>query len=224
MLAESEKPEFHYAGFDATYAWNIMWTTVDVAQGKSSLKQLDSVLNQNFSTFPKNAYRMYFTTNHDENSWNGTEFEKYGDAYKAFAVFTQTMYQSIPMIYSGQEVPNKKRLKFFAKDPIVWNKYAMAPFYSTLLHLRKKDAALAADAGYKRIPTANDDAIFAYIRQKGDHKILVVLNLSAEPQRFTIKEDDVYGNPLNVFSGKKIKLFDNHVYSMKGWGYMVYEY
>ncbi|MEO9144613.1 MAG: alpha-amylase family glycosyl hydrolase [Ginsengibacter sp.] len=224
MLAESEKPEFHYAGFDATYAWNIMWATVDVAKGTHSLKYLDSVLNQNFSTFPTNAERMYFTSNHDENSWNGTEFEKYGDAYKAFAVFTQTMYQSIPLIYSGQEVPNKKRLKFFVRDPIVWNQYEMAPFYSTLLHLREKDGALAADAGYKKITTANDDAIFAYIRQKGKHKVLVVLNLSSEPQRFTIKENEVYGNPLNVFSGLKEKLFNNHVYDMKPWDYLVYEY
>ncbi len=224
MLAESENPQFHYAGFDATYAWNIMWATVDVAQGKASVEHLDSVLNQNFSTFPKNAERMYFTTDHDENSWNGTEFEKYGDAYKAFAVFTQTMYESVPLVYSGQEGPNKKRLKFFVRDPINWDGYAMAPFYSTLLHLRSKDPALAADAAYKKIPTANDDAIFAYIRQKGKHKIFVVLNLSDEPQHFTIKENEVYGNPLNIFSGKKEKLFRNHVYTMKPWGYLVYEY
>ena len=224
MLAESEKPEFHYAGFDATYAWNIMWATVDVAQGKHSLVYLDSVLNSNFSTFPKNAQRMYFTTNHDENSWNGTEFEKYGDAYKAFAVFSQTMYESVPMIYSGQEEPNKKRLKFFIHDPISWGKYAMAPFYSTLLHLRLRNPALAADADYKKIPTANDDAIFAYTRTKGTHKIFVVLNLSAQPQHFTIKEKDIYGNPLNVFTHQKVRLFKNHVYEMKPWEYFVYEY
>jgi alpha-amylase len=224
MLAESEKPEFHTVGFDATYAWNIMWATVEVAQQKHNLKYLDSVLNFNFTVFPKNAERMYFTTNHDENSWNGTEFEKYGDAYKAFAVFTQTMYESVPLIYSGQEVPNKKRLKFFVHDPIVWDKYEMAPFYSKLLHLREKNEALAANAAYKKIATANDDAIFAYIRQKGNHKILVVLNLSPEPQHFTIKQNDVYGNPLNVFANKKENLVKNHVYEMQPWGYFVYEY
>ncbi len=224
MLAESENQKFHYAGFDVTYAWNIMWATVDVAQGKHSLQYLDSVLNQNFTTFPKNAERMYFTSDHDENSWNGTEFEKYGDAYKAFAVFTQTMYESVPLIYSGQEAPNKKRLKFFTRDPINWDGYAMAPFYDTLLHLRIKDEALAANAAYKKIPTANDDAIFAYIRQKGKHKILVVLNLSPQPQHFTIKEQELYGDPLNIFTRHKEKLFQNHVYEMKPWDYLVYEY
>lgn len=224
MLAESEKPEFHYAGFDATYAWNMMWATVDVAQGKQPLTFLDSVLNHNFSVFPKNAYRVYFTSNHDENSWNGTEFEKYGDAYKTFAVFSQTMYESIPLIYSGQEIPNRKRLKFFVKDPIVWDKYEMAPFYHTLLRLRENNPAMAADASYKKIVTCNDVGVFAYIRQKGRHKIAVVLNLSPQPQRFAIKENEIYGKVKNVFTGAKQQLSESYIYDMKPWDYLVYEY
>lgn len=224
MLAEGENPEMHYAGFDATYTWSMMRPMEDVYQLKHDLKYFDSVLNHNISVYPKNAYRLYFTTNHDENSWNGTEFEKYGDAYKTFAVFTQTMYHSIPLIYNGQEEPNKKRLKFFVRDPIQWGKYELAPFYSTLLHLRKLNKALDADASYQRIATANDDAIFAYTRAKEGKKILVVLNLSPEPQHFTIKEKVVYGKPTNVFSGEKVKLFQNYVYEMEPWGYLVYEY
>ena len=224
MLAESEIPEFHKAGFDETYAWNIMWATVEVAQQKKSLAYLDSVLNKNFSAFPANAYRLYFTTNHDENSWNGTEFEKYGDAYKAFAVFSQTMYQSVPLIYSGQEIPNKKRLKFFIKDTIQWTGYKMAPFYSTLLHLRKKNPALAADAAYKKLATGNDMAIFAYTRQKAGHKIAVILNLSDQPQQFTIDDNSIYGNPLNIFLGVKEKVNATHVFSIEPWGYIVYQY
>ena len=224
MLAESEKPGLHYVGFDATYGWSEMWATVEVAQGKKSLSYLDSVLNHSISSFPKNAYRVYFTTNHDENSWNGTEFEKYGNAYKTFAVFSQTFYQSIPLIYSGQEVPNKKRLKFFVKDPIVWDQYVMAPFYDTLLNLRSHNKALEADAAYKKVATANDDAIFAFIRQKGKDKVAVVLNLSDQPQHFTIKEKEMYGKVTNVFSGTKQKLAENYVYEMEPWQYFVYEY
>jgi alpha-amylase len=224
MLAESEKSELHYAGFDATYGWNEMWTTVEVAQGIRSVPYLDSVLNHSISVFPTNAYRVFFTTNHDENSWNGTEFEKYGNAYKAFAVFTQTFYQSIPLIYSGQEVPNKRRLKFFVRDPIIWDKYDMAPFYDTLLHLRAHNDALAANAGYKKLATANDNAIFSFIRQNGNHKISVVLNLSDQPQQFTIKEHEIFGKVTNLFSGKKETLKENHVYSLEPWGYLVYEY
>ena len=225
MLAEGEKPELHLAGFDETFAWSVMNAMTDVYKQKRNLSHLDSIINRNIQIFPKNAYRLYFTTNHDENSWNGTEFEKYGDAYKAFAVLSQTMYQSVPLIYSGQEVPNKKRLKFFIKDPIQWGtKFEMAPFYKTLLSLRKGNVALAADASYKKLLTANDVAIFAYLREKQGRKVAVILNLSNQPQRFTIKDKSVYGNAINVFYKKKESISSTHVYDMEPWGYVVYEY
>lgn len=224
MLAEGEKPSLHAAGFDEIYTWSIMHAMKDLYASKITLSGFDSVINHNIKVYPKNAYRLYFTTNHDENSWNGTEFEKYGEAYKTFAVFTQTMYQSIPLIYSGQEVPNKKRLKFFVKDTIQWDKYEMAPFYTTLLKLRKSTSALSADASYKRIVTANDVAIFAYLREKAGHKVFVILNLSNQPQSFTIKDNSIYGEPLNIFLGVKEKLIREHVYSVEPWGYIVYDY
>ena len=225
MLAEGDKPSLHLDGFDETYGWSIMEPLIDVCAGKKSLVQFDSLLNHRIKEFPKDAYRLYFTTNHDWNSWEGTEFERYGDAYKALAVFTQTMYQSVPLIYSGQEIPNKKRLKFFVKDPIEWgNKFEMAPFYKTLLKLRKSTPALAADAAYKKIITANDVAIFAYTREKAGKKVAVILNLSKQPQSFTIKDNSIYGQPMNVFMGVKENLNRTHVFSIEPWGYIVYDY
>ena len=38
---------------------------------------------------------------------------------KPLAVFSCT-WNGIPLIYSGQELPNLKRLKFFEKDAIDW--------------------------------------------------------------------------------------------------------
>lgn len=225
MLAEGEKPELHLAGFDETYTWTVMNAMADVYAGKRKLSHLDSVINRNIQVFPKNACRMYFTTNHDWNSWEGTEFEKYGDAYKAVAVFTQTMYQSVPLIYSGQEVLNKKRLKFFVKDPIEWgDKFEVASFYKTLLTLRKSNAALAADASYKKLVTANDVAIFAYIREKQGHKVAVILNLSNQPQRITIKDKNIYGTALNIFFKKKENISSTHVFDMEPWGFSLYDY
>jgi alpha-amylase len=224
MLAEGGKPELHTAGFDETYTWSVMEGFVHFYAGKITLPQVDSIINHDIEIFPKNSYRMYFTTNHDWNSWEGTEFERYGDMSKPLAVFTQTMYQSVPLIYGGQEIPNKRRLKFFVKDPIVWGQYKMAPFYSTLLHLRKKNPALAADASYKKLVTANDMAIFAYVREKAGHKIAVILNLSNQPQQFTISDQSIFGNPLNVFLGVKEKVNATHVFSIEPWGFIVYEY
>ncbi len=224
MLAEAETPALHNAGFDETYGWSVMEGFIKMYAGKLSLLQVDSIINNNISRFPANSYRLYFTTNHDWNSWEGTEFERFGDAYKTFAVFAQTMYQSVPLIYSGQEVPTKKRIKFFVKDPIEWNKFEMAPFYKTLLNLRKNNPALAANASYKKLVTANDQAIFAYVRESGKNKVVVILNLSKQPQSFTIKDAAINGNPMNVFMGVKEKVDETQVFSIEPWGYIVYDY
>ena len=225
MLAEGENLELYTAGFDELYAWNMMRAMADLYAAKKTVLQFDSVVNAEIAKYPKNAYRLFFTTNHDENSWNGTEFEKYGDAYKTFAVFSQTMYQSVPLIYNGQEDMNKKRLKFFVKDTIPWNgEMDMAPFYKTMLGLRKSNPALAADASYKKLTSTADSAIFSYQREKEGHKVVVVLNLSKLSQKFTIKDASIKGDPLNVFIGVKEKLYTSHQFNIEPWGYIVYDY
>ena len=45
---------------------------------------------------------MYFTSNHDENSWNGTVEERMGDAGEAMAICTYTI-PGMGLTYSGQE-------------------------------------------------------------------------------------------------------------------------
>ena len=225
MLAEGDNLNLYDAGFDAIYAWDIMHTTTELYAGKKTVKQFDSLINADIAQYPKTAYRMFFTTNHDENSWNGTEYEKYGEAYKTFAVFSQTMYQSIPLIYNGQEDMNKKRLKFFVKDTIPWDgKNTMAPFYKTMLGLRKSNMALAADASYKRLSGTADTSIFAYKREKEGHKVVVILNLSKQAQKFSIKDASINGNPMNIFMGVKEKVNDIHEFSIEPWGYIVYDY
>ena len=62
----------------------------------------------------------WFTSNHDENSWNGTEYEKYGEMALPLAVFSAT-WEGVPLVYSGQEIPNHQRLVFFDKNELDWS-------------------------------------------------------------------------------------------------------
>lgn len=64
--------------------------------------------------FGPNAIPLHFTSNHDENSWNGTEFERMGQATWQMAALTFAL-PGIPLIYTGQEVGNTKQLEFFEK-------------------------------------------------------------------------------------------------------------
>jgi alpha-amylase len=224
MLAEGDKPELHEAGFDASYPWAVQTALYGIYSGKTTLATLQQAIDSLEKLLPADAMRMYFTVNHDENSWNGTEFERFGQGHQAFAVWTQTMHRSIPLIYSGQEEPNKRRLKFFEKDPIRWGKYELAPFYKTLLELRRNTPALAADASYKKLATGKDAAIWAFVREKGGSKALVVLNLSKQPQQFSIADDVIGGTARSVFAGSSESLGKEKTFNMKPWEYLVYVY
>jgi glycosidase len=125
---------------------------------------------------------MFFTSNHDENSHSGSEYERMGHAAKAFAVLCAT-WNGIPLIYSGQELPNSQRLRFFEKDQIQWTgNFGLHNFYKTLLELHRDHPALrAADENVRtyRISTSEDEKIFSYLRKTGEKEVLVILNLSA---------------------------------------------
>ena len=136
-LAETEAPEYHEV-FDVSYAWEWMHVSEKIPKQIASIQHMRDVLKKYKEDFPAGSLKLFFTSNHDENSWNGTEYEKYNGGAKAFAVFCCIWY-GIPLIYSGQELPNHKRLKFFDKDQIDWNdKIVLHDFYKSLLELRNK--------------------------------------------------------------------------------------
>ncbi|MEP6727778.1 MAG: alpha-amylase family glycosyl hydrolase, partial [Bacteroidota bacterium] len=189
MLAEGETGNLHRDGFDVTYPWEMFHVLNKIAAGQTNALAIDSVLKKQDSTFPAGAVRLYFTSNHDENSWNKADYATMpGARHAPFAVFTQTMRNSLPLVYSGQEEPVLDSISFFYKNPIKFGKYARSKFYKTLLTLRKSTPALATDASFKKVNVGDEKALYAYVREKGGYKIFVVLNLSAKEQ--TIKIDD----------------------------------
>ena len=96
--------------FDASYSWSWMHKTQDFYQQQLPFSVLDSLLHR-YSSIGDSSMRAWFTTNHDENSWNGTEYDKYGSMAPALAVFSAT-WNGVPLLYSGQELPNRKMLQF----------------------------------------------------------------------------------------------------------------
>jgi alpha-amylase len=227
-LAESEpleNPEY-YKAFDACYTWAWMHKTEDFYKYNQDLKMLDTVLHRYDTVGGPNAIPLWFTTNHDENTWNGTEYEKYGDAAKALAVFSFTR-NGIPLIYSGQELPNLKRLKFFDRDPIEWNgKYELQDFYKTLLTLHKNNPALrAGDTAVTTYELATDTPhnVMAYLRKNGNHEVLVLLNLSKQVVRCTVTDQHLSGKFKNVFNKTTEDFTQQKDFDMQPWEYLVYE-
>ncbi len=222
---ELEKPEYGEA-FDASYAWTWMHKTEDFYKKQESLDTLLMVL-KNYDDLGDSTMRAWFTSNHDENSWNGTEYEKYGDMAKALAVFSAT-WNGVPLLYSGQELPNLKRLKFFEKDVIAWTSTnKLNDFYKVLLQLKTNNPALrSGDPAVQtfRIKTSDAKNIFAYLRKNGGKEVLVVLNLSGQKDlHFDILDSNVTGIYTNVFSGAANDFTTNKSFEMQGWEYLVYE-
>jgi alpha-amylase len=224
-LAECEEICYHEV-FDATYTWRWMHKTEDFAKQHTDPDGLWELLREYGTDFPVNAFRAYFTSNHDENSWNGTEYEKYGSEALALAVFCCT-YNGLPLIYSGQELPNQKRLKFFDKDPIVWNGPCLLhDFYKTLLNLRKRNKALrAGDDRVRtfRLSTDMGGKIFAFKRKNEESEVIIVLNFSAEQLHITIYDEDLNGIFKNSFADQGIDFGADKQLDIQPWGFLVFE-
>jgi glycosidase len=148
---------------------------------------------------------MHFTSNHDENSWAGTEMMRMGDGHKAFAVLAAT-FDGMPLVYTGQESVLEKQLKFFERDVIDWKEYSYAEFYKTLFDLKHRNQALwnAEHGGaLVKIPTGKDEHIYVFTRKKGEDQVVVIINLSSEKQSGSLGGNGYAGEYMNVFEGVK---------------------
>ncbi|MEO6540420.1 MAG: alpha-amylase family glycosyl hydrolase [Ferruginibacter sp.] len=224
-LAESEEINYHQV-FDATFTWEWMHATENFYKGNGGLNFLYDVLAKYETVFPAEAYRMYFTSNHDENSWNGTSDEKYGSMLKTLIVFSNT-WNGIPMVYSGEELPNRKHLRFFEKDAIEWTgEYHLHDLYKTLFALRKRNPALrAADPAVStfHIITEGGRNIMAWLRKNENDEVLVFLNLSNENTGFVIKDRLIQSTYINVFDNAESHLTPDTFIKMQPWEYLIFE-
>ena len=227
-LAEADpldNPEY-FEVFDAAYTWTWMHKTADFYKQVTDIPVLKNVLDQYDAVCANNNIPLWFTSNHDENSWNGTEYEKYGSMAKLLSVFSST-WNGMPMIYSGQELPNLKRLKFFEKDAIEWNgNYELHHFYQTLLNLHTNNPALrAADTAVVtyHLTTNADEKILAFLRKNGSSEVLVLLNFSNERKIFEVKDENLDGSYKEVFGNVPINFTKDKEVELEEWAFLVYE-
>lgn len=194
MLAEWDTPEMHSA-FDMTYDWNMHKTMNEVAKGKKSAVEIINHIQKDQKDYPSYAFRMQFTDNHDENSWNGTVFERLGDAAECFAVLT-FLIPDMPLNYSGQEAGLNKRLSFFEKDPIDWKEHKFFSLYKSLTELKKSNELLhcgTKGAKIEFIPNNNQKNILSFVRVKDEKILLAVFNLSETPYEVFLNDKRLSG-------------------------------
>ncbi len=198
MLAEAEKPELLKGAFDIQYGWEFLHIMNDVAEGKKTAKEIDHYMATRDSILEEDDMYLYFTSNHDENSWAGTVYERYGDGAETFAALTY-MLPGMPLIYSGQEYDMNKRLAFFSKDTIARTTGKFYPFYTRMNALKASNKALHGGknaAGYSRVTTSEDEKIIAFKRTKAGDEVIFMANLTPDAVDLTITTEGDYKNYL----------------------------
>ncbi len=221
MLAEAWEPELmkdHL--FDMAYGWDTHHIMNAIAQGEKNVKAWDDRMVQVDTMYADDDILMNFTSNHDENSWNGTVFERMGDAAEVFAALTYAA-PGMPLIYSGQEYGMNKRLKFFEKDTIVKNTGKFFELYTKLGKLKNECKAINGGkiaADYTRINTSDDEKILAFKREKDGKKLWFIANLNKNQTEFTMPLEGAFKN---AFSGKDINLVKKQKLVFKPWEYLI---
>jgi glycosidase len=224
MLSEAEKPALHEKCFDMSYSWSLFGITKKIAAGENNPANLRVFFAKDKKEFPADAFRMRFTENHDENSWNGSAIEKYGDAAPLFAVFNAVV-PGMPLVYNGQEACNSKRLDFFEKDPIKWKNCAAQEMYTKILNLKKTNKALlngSRGGELVEVKTDKETTVYAFTRQKGNDKIFAVFNMSKNPVEFNLTGKEMAGKYEELFTGAKEEFNDSAKMKLAAWEYKIF--
>ena len=223
-LAECEDTRY-FEAFDTTYAWAFMHASGSIHRHEPNLNPVLEQLKLYASEGP-NTQKLFFTSNHDENSWNGTEYEKYGVTAKAWAVFTAT-WGGLPLVYSGQEIPNHKRLSFFEKDELDWSLQTKQPavhgFYKALFSLRAQNDAMVLGQP-EMLQTPYPNSIIAFIKKHQNNIVLVLLNISEHNRlAFEISHPLLEGNFQQIFSGLFFSFSGKEKFELQAGEYLVYQ-
>ena len=203
--------------FNMSFGLRLHYLLDRIAEGHAALAEIDTYLAAEREKYPPTVYLMHFTSNHDVNSWDGTEYERLGPLARPFAVLT-ALLPGMPMLYSGQEAGLNRRLAFFDRDPIAWNGYPLQDFYTRLFQLKKSHPALRNGdpaSVFQRLPGPDD--VYAFTRTKGDAAVLCAINVAAEARELPA----VPGRWRDLFGGAPLMLGPGQPLAVPGHGWRV---
>lgn len=226
MLAEWESTDLHEKAFDMTYAWTLYDILHKVCLKKEDFnaKKIKEHFDKELQNYPNDAYRMNFVDNHDKNSWDGTMFSQFGKGLEA-AIALTCVVKGMPLVYTGQEAGLDRKLKFFEKDEVEWKEHEIEKLYQKFLRLKKdKEVLWNGQFGGEMILTDNteDDAVFSFLRAKGEQKIFAIFNFSDEAKEVQISSKEVFDTYSNFMNEEEVKINAESKMKIEPWQYYVF--
>lgn len=223
LLAEWEARDLHHRAFDMSYAWSWNDTLHHIAMGKADVEALYVYYAWNAKAYPRDAMRMMFTSNHDKNTWEGTDREMFGEMLEA-AIVLSVVGEGMPLLYNGQEAGNEKRLEFFEKDPIEWREHPIGDFYRNLFALKKAHSCLWNGAWGARMVNVRNTAykqVLSFVRQDENSRIFCLLNFSGQEQTITFGPGPHHGAWREHFSGAEITIDADTAVTIEPFGFRI---
>ena len=216
MLAEAEEDNLFDMAFNMSYQWNIHHIMCDIAKGARRVWDMRNAIHSERAKYPHEALRMSFTSNHDENSWSGSEQSRFGAALEVMRAMTFLMPSTMPLIYTGEEVGYDHSFAFFERDPIPVEAYRenrTTELYRRLTALKHRERALyAGERGGEMIEIENNakDCMMTFVREVEGSRVVAIMNLSP----YTIHADfntGIYaGAYCDAMTGERF-ILDEHV-------------
>ncbi len=187
MLSEGALPEHHVKAFDLTYSWNVYDAFAPMLSGQRPVALLDQILDTEGMQFPRGSLRMRFTTNHDKNAWDAPAVEKFGKAGLKLATVLVNTLPGVPLIYTGEEVANDRRLNLFEKVAVDWMRpRELGDLYRKLFDLRRTNSALSRGA-FIRVAGNQEKTVYAFLRVDGKRRVFVAVNFGDAPVRVKLQ-------------------------------------
>ena len=227
MLAEAEEDNLFDAAFNMSYQWNIHHIMVDIAKGARRVWDLRNAIHSERARYPREAMRLSFTSNHDENSWSGSEQDRFGAALEVMTALTFLMPSTMPLIYTGQEVGYNHSFEFFERDAIPEEAYIenrTTELYRRLTALKHHERALdAGEWGGEVVEIENNakDCMMTFVREVDESRVVAIMNLSPYTIHADFRTGIYAGDYLDAVSGERVVLDDHVERDIAPWCYQI---
>lgn len=182
LLAEAEEDNIFENAFDCCYGWRLHHAMCDVAQQRSRVWALRDCIYADQRRYPTWAMHMTFTSNHDENSWSGSEFTRFGEALETMSALTFLLPHSMPLIYTGQEFGYDHSFSFFDKDAMPdFDENSYTDHYRNMCRIKHSHNALRSaeqSGSFVEIRNNAEDCLMTFVRESDGDRIVAIFNLS----------------------------------------------
>ena len=209
--------------FVMNYNWGLLGQMNQIGEGTFYKSMFQDFYTTQTGLYPSGSFPMNFITNHDENSWNGTEYQRLGKGVRAMSALYFTV-PGAPLIYSGQEIGLNKRLKFFEKDQITWKNSPITAFYRKLIALKKANSALwngKSGSSLKFLSNSSEN-VLSFVRANKSDKVIVLINPTSKQQKVKVNFSTTAGT-YNAFTlNKRVILGKQRSFTLPAWSFEIY--